>query len=135
MTMRRWSGLLWLPTAIAFLFCIPGCDNGPDVSDASTYFDTHPLDFSHNDIATDTIAITWSDSTQKSKGLTANGDIAVFSGAGGTPPYTWDVGTASGEIIDSRGAYAAYRRIKAGDNAVILKDSAGHEAYAAIHQP
>ena len=136
MSMKNWSGFLWLSAVLAFLFCIPGCDNGPDVTDASSYFDSHPLDFTHYDLATDTLSITWADASLKTKGLAANGDVAVFSGGGGTPPYTWDVLDASrGTILDSRGSYSAYRRIAAGNNVVALKDSAGNKAYITIPQP
>lgn len=136
MSMMRWSGLLWLSAALAFLFCFQGCESRPDANEASSYFDSHPFDFNQNDLATSSLAITWADTSLQSKGLISNGGVAVFSGGGGTPPYKWDVlDTSLGAIADSRGNYAAYRRISAGDNVVILKDSAGNKAYAAILQP
>ncbi|MEI6217935.1 MAG: hypothetical protein WCP86_03470 [bacterium] len=136
MRMMRWSGLLWLSTALTFLFCVPGCSDGPGDNEASSYFDSHPFDFTHNDLTTDSLAITWADATLQVAGLTGEGDVAVFIGAGGTPPYKWSVfNTSLGTIVDSRGNSAAYRRNSAGDNVVILKDSAGHEAYVAVSQP
>jgi|APCry1669188910_1035180.scaffolds.fasta_scaffold89049_1 hypothetical protein len=136
MRMMRWAGLLWLSTALTFLFCVPGCSDGPGDNEASSYFDSHPFDFAHNDITTYSLAITWADAKTQAAGLTVDGQVAVFTGAGGTPPYHWSVfSTSLGAIVDSRGNSAAYRRNVAGDNVVILKDSAGHETYVAVQQP
>lgn len=136
MNMVRRPGMLRLSTALAILFCISGCDNGPDVSEAVSYFDSHPLEFTHTDISTYSLAITWEDTALQTEGLTADGQVAVLSAGGGTPPYQWDVQDVSlGTIIDQEGPAAAYQRNAAGDNVVILKDSAGNEAYTAVSQP
>lgn len=136
MKMAQLPGILGLSTALAFFFCVQGCEKGPNVDEAETYFDTHPLEFSHEDIATYTLEIMWADEALASSGLETDGAVAVLQAAGGTPPYKWDVVDVSlGTIIESDGPSAVYQRNAAGDNTVILKDSAGNEVYAAVSQP
>ena len=136
MNVVRLSRILGLSLALAVFFSFAGCSEGPDVSEAVTFFDENPLDPTLGDISTLTLAIAWDDADLATAGLTADGEIASFSAGGGKPPYDWDVHDVSlGTIIQKRGAFAVYQRNAPGDNVLILKDSAGNRAYAVIAQP
>ena len=68
--------------------------------------------------------------------LNNDGDKAVFTGSGGTGPYSWSVGDASrGSIASIAWSQAIYTRNSLGDNTVIMTDYIGHSAIAQITQP
>jgi hypothetical protein len=68
--------------------------------------------------------------------LAGDGDMASFTAAGGTSPYSWSVTDVfRGSVVDSGGSGAAYQRSAAGDNTVVVKDSKGKKAYAVVSQP
>lgn len=132
----RLSGLIGLLAAFtAFLF-VSGCEEGPDVTEATSYFDNNSMQSIHEDIATYSLTIIWADVIQQTAGLTIDGEVAVFKAAGGKPPYKWSARDVSlGTVVEQNNASTAYQRNAVGDNLLILKDSAGVVAYAAISQP
>ena len=68
--------------------------------------------------------------------LAANGNKAVFIAAGGTPPYFWAQSDGTkGTVAPATGANTTYTRSDAGDNTVILTDSAGGTAIGVVKQP
>ena len=74
--------------------------------------------------------------TPTSATLNSDGDKQVFTGSGGTPPYSWSVGTAArGSVTVDGWSQAVYTRSASGNNTVIVSDSQGHSAIAEISQP
>ena len=136
MNVARLPGILGLSAALAVFFCVSGCEEGPVVDEAASYFDNNPLEFTHTDISTYSLGIEWDDAELADTGLASDGEVALLSAGGGTPPYAWDVQDISlGTIIESGEASAVYQRNAVGDNVVILIDSAGDRAYTTVSQP
>lgn len=124
-----------LLAAFATFFCVSGCESGPDNTEASSYFDNNPLQFTHTDLATYTLEIAWED-TAINGILETDGQTAVLTAGGGKPPYKWSVHDVSlGTIVEDGGSSAVYQRNAMGDNVVILTDKNGDRAYAAVSQP
>lgn len=70
--------------------------------------------------------------------LDSDGDIAILSVAGGTPPYRWSPapGMASGTILHpATRSEVVYQRDSPGDCAVVVTDATGERAYIVISQP
>lgn len=125
----NWPVLVVLCVAAAIL--LPGCEEGPDTSAATSYFAQNPYTTMREDMATITLMV---DPAEKS--LSYDGQTFVLTAAGGTPPYTWsvhDVGV--GTILRSKGYYAVYQRNAPGDNVVVLRDKSKTEVYCTIMQP
>ena len=68
--------------------------------------------------------------------LTGDGNKAVLTVSGGTPPYTWSVGDiALGQINPSTGYSVVYERSYHIDNTVTASDALGDYAIIVIQQP
>ncbi|MCX7592109.1 MAG: hypothetical protein N2255_10835 [Kiritimatiellae bacterium] len=68
--------------------------------------------------------------------IQADGDVALFTASGGTPPYSWSVvRNTRGTIVPQGPAQALYTRTSGGDNQVLVTDAAGHAALATVTQP
>jgi hypothetical protein len=79
---------------------------------------------------TQSLRITPSEAT-----LAAAGNIVALTASGGDGSYTWGVyDIVLGGLSGGSGESVLYVRANAGDNAVSVQ-SAGHTAYAVIHQP
>lgn len=68
--------------------------------------------------------------------LNIDGAQTVFTGSGGVGPYAWSLGNnAVGRLRVDGWSQAVYTRTAAGDNTVLVTDSQGHSASAAVSQP
>jgi hypothetical protein len=68
--------------------------------------------------------------------LVSDGNQVVFTGSGGSEPYTWSVGNGSlGRSDTAANNQTLYTRLAAGDNTVIMYDADGQVAVASISQP
>lgn len=68
--------------------------------------------------------------------LAASGDLSILTASGGVPPYTWAVGDPwHGDFVSGSGSSRVYERANAGDNYVIVTDSAGSSYSVVIYQP
>ena len=85
----RVPAMIGLLAAFTAFFFVAGCEDGPNVSEATSYFDKTSLEFNHTDISTYSLSIVWADTLQQKDGLTLDGEVAVLKAGGGTPPYKW----------------------------------------------
>jgi len=68
--------------------------------------------------------------------LAEDGNSAVLTATGGSPPYHWTLGdVALGSLDADTGASVAYTRNRWGDNSVRVTDSAGDSVTVVIQQP
>jgi hypothetical protein len=137
--MRGSSFPWWLHVVVCALLAVPfiGCeDDDTSIDEVSDYQsvergDTKPVATAETAETVTDLSVSPATAT-----LAGDGDMASFTAAGGTAPYTWSVTDVfRGSIVDSGGAGAAYQRSAAGDNTVVVKDSKGKKAYAVITQP
>ena len=125
------SRLLVVFGCLVVFVTIMGCEDDPE-TDTSAYFEENPYSSVTRvtTSASDLLTI-----EPESASLSADGDSTVFKAEGGTPPYTWAVQDISrGSIVIEGESSAAYQRGSAGDNVVVLQDSAGTTVFASVAQ-
>jgi len=68
--------------------------------------------------------------------LNTTSETVTFKASGGTSPYGWTVANTNGRLITAfSGPSVVYARNMAGNNTVVLSDSAGNTVTASIIQP
>ena len=109
-----------------------GCEgtDGPDTGDVDSYFASHPYVSDPRDPTSPHDLVVTPDSAT----VSYVGQMITFTVKGGTPSYTWHVVNSNGRIrsADGDGSQGIYNSDAVAANTVIVFDSNGHSAIAAV---
>ncbi|MBN1671715.1 MAG: hypothetical protein JXR37_11805 [Kiritimatiellae bacterium] len=129
--MRRLAVVFCCAIGLIGLVGMAGCEDEPDAQEVKDYLNSNPWDPNPRGKAYEDLVL---DPTEVSMG--ADDTTAYFSVSGGKEPYTWSVSDISLGTVTGGRADAVYTRNGAsvGANIVVVTDSRGYTAVAAVEQ-